>query len=65
MQDGKAGLCLSYISNLALSKCYVEQICHLHNTRYKWVVSDGDSKAFNAVENIHGDECKVEKVDCV
>ena len=37
----------------------------LHNTQYQWMVSDGDSKAFNAVENIHGEEYEVEKVDCV
>ena len=24
-----------------------------HNLRYKWMVSDGDSKAFNAVEHIY------------
>ena len=35
-----------------------------HNIRYKWMVSDGDSKAFSAVENVYGD-CKVEKLDCV
>ena len=35
-----------------------------HNLRYKWMVSDGDSKAFNSVENIYG-EIKVEKLDCV
>ena len=37
----------------------------LHNIRYKWMVCDGDSKAFNAVENIYGDHCTVEKLDCV
>ena len=31
---------------------------------YKWMVSDGDSKAFNTVENVC-DECKVIKLDCV
>ena len=36
----------------------------LHNMRYKWMVSDGDSKAFNTVENVY-DECKVIKLDCV
>lgn len=35
-----------------------------HNLRYRWMVSDGDSKAFNAVENMY-DGCKVEKLDCV
>ena len=33
-------------------------------TRYKWMVSDGDSKAFSSVENVYG-EIKVEKLDCV
>ena len=36
-----------------------------HNLQYKWMVSDGDSKAFSAVENIYGDEITVEKLDCV
>ena len=36
----------------------------LHNIRYKWMVSDGDSKAFNTVEDVYGD-CKVIKMDCV
>ena len=36
----------------------------LHNIRYKWMVSDGDSKAFNTVENVY-DDCKVIKLDCV
>ena len=36
----------------------------MHNMRYKWMVSDGDSKAFNAVENVY-DGCKVIKLDCV
>ena len=35
-----------------------------HNVRYKWMVSDGDSKAFNAVQNIY-DDCVVEKLDCM
>ena len=35
-----------------------------HNTHYKWMVSDGDSKAFNTVESTY-DSCKVEKLDCV
>ena len=35
----------------------------LHNLRYRWMVSDGDSKAHSAVEDIYG-ECKVEKLDC-
>ena len=36
-----------------------------HNIRFKWMVSDGDSKAFNAVEDTYGDDCKVVKLDCV
>ena len=36
----------------------------LHNLRYRWMVSDGDSKAHSAVEDIY-DDCKVEKLDCV
>ena len=35
-----------------------------HNLRYRWMVSDGDSKAHSSVENVYG-ECKVEKLDCV
>jgi len=35
-----------------------------HNLRYRWMVSDGDSKTFNAVKNMY-DGCKVEKLDCV
>jgi len=35
-----------------------------HNMRYKWMVSDGDSKAFNSVEDGY-DNCKVIKLDCV
>ena len=35
-----------------------------HNLRYKWMVSDGDSKAFNSVEHIY-DDITVEKLDCV
>ena len=36
----------------------------IHNMRYKWMVSDGDSKAFNTVENVY-EGCKVIKLDCV
>lgn len=36
----------------------------LHNIRYKWMVSDGDSKAFNTVENVYSD-IKVIKLDFV
>ena len=32
--------------------------------RYRWMVSDGDSKAFSSVEDIY-DGIKVEKLDCV
>ena len=35
-----------------------------HNIRYRWMVSDGDSKAFSAVEDTY-DGIKVEKMDCV
>lgn len=35
-----------------------------HNIRYKWMVCDGDSKAFNTVEGTFPD-CKVVKLDCV
>lgn len=36
-----------------------------HKIRYKWMVSNGDSKAFNAVEDTYGDHCKVINSDCV
>lgn len=36
----------------------------LHNLRYRWMVSDGDSKAFDSVEAAY-DDCKVVKLDCV
>ena len=36
----------------------------LHNLHYKWMVSDGDSKAFNTVENVY-EGLKVIKLDCV
>ena len=36
----------------------------LHNLQYKWMVSDGDSKAFSTVENVYM-ETKVIKLDCV
>ncbi len=36
-----------------------------NNMHYKWMVSDGDSKAHSAVEDIYGENCKVEKLDCV
>ena len=41
-----------------------ERSIELHNIRYKWMVSDGDSKAFNTIESIYSD-CKVVKLDCV
>lgn len=36
----------------------------LHNIRCKWMVSDGDSKAFSSVEHVY-DDCQVVKLDCV
>lgn len=36
----------------------------LHNIHYKWMVSDGDSKAFSTVEHVY-DNCSVTKLDCV
>lgn len=41
----------------------LQRSIELHNICYKWMVSDGDSKAFNTVENVY-DECKVIKLDC-
>ena len=41
-----------------------ERSVERHNLRYRWMVSDGDSKAFNSVENVYG-EIKVKKLDCV
>ena len=35
-----------------------------HNLRYRWMVSDGDSKAFTSFKNTYKD-CQVEKLDCV
>jgi hypothetical protein len=35
-----------------------------HKMRYRYMVSDGDSKSFSSVENVYGD-VKVEKIDCV
>ena len=35
-----------------------------HIMRYKWMVRDGDSKAFGSVEDVY-DDVKVEKLDCV
>ena len=35
-----------------------------HNLWYRWIVSDGDSKAFNSIKNVYG-AIKVEKLDCV
>lgn len=42
-----------------------ERSIEKHNLRYKWMVSDGDSKAHAAVEEVYGEEIKVEKLDCV
>ena len=38
-----------------------------YNTRYKFMISDGDSKAFNVVRCIYGNEEEhlVEKLDCI
>ena len=36
----------------------------LHNFRYRWMVSDGDSKAHSVVEDTY-EGIKVEKLDCV
>ena len=36
-----------------------------HNLRYRWMVSDGDSKAFKSVQEVYEPDCKVEKLDCV
>lgn len=36
----------------------------LHNICYKWMVSNGDSKAFNVVVNVY-DDCKVINMDYV
>ena len=36
----------------------------LHNMRYRWMVSDGDNKAFSAVADVY-DGIQVEKLDCV
>lgn len=38
-----------------------------HNMRYRWMISDGDSKAYTRVveKDVYGEDCKVEKVDCV
>ncbi len=38
-----------------------------HNLRYSFMVSDGDSKAFNKVSenNNYGSNCKVQKIDCI
>ena len=39
----------------------------LHNRRYRYYVSDGDSKGFSAVTKLkpYGDDVSIEKVDCV
>ena len=38
-----------------------------HNLRYKWMISDGDSKAYQNVSEIYGisEADKVEKLDCI
>lgn len=42
----------------------MEKALDRHNIRYRWMVLDGDSKAFSAVEDTY-DGIKVEKMDCV
>ena len=42
-----------------------ERSIEKHNLRYKWMVSDGDSKAYTAVKDVYGAECEVEKLDCI
>ena len=42
-----------------------EKSIEKHNLRYRWMVSDGDSKAHTAVEDVYGGQCTVEKLDCV
>ena len=41
-----------------------ERSIETHNMRYRWMVSDGDSKAHSSVQDVYG-EVKVEKLDCV
>ena len=36
-----------------------------HNMRCKWMICDGDSKSHSAVKDVYGEECTVEKLDCV
>ena len=43
--------------------CGTDQLS-ITNIRYKWMVSDGDNKAFNTLEDTYPD-CKVVKLDCV
>lgn len=40
-----------------------ERSVERHNLRYRWMVSDGNNKTFNSVENVYG-EIKVKKLDC-
>ena len=43
----------------------MEKVTEHHNLWYRWIVSDGDSKAFNSIKkNVYG-AIKVEKLDCV
>ena len=37
---------------------------NLHNMGCKWMVSDGDSKAFNTVKHAY-DDCEVITLDCI
>ena len=41
-----------------------KRLIALHKMRYRWMVSDGDSKAFGSIEHVY-DDCVVEKLDCV
>ena len=46
------------------AKILWERAVDRHNIRYKQMVSDGDGKAFSALEDTY-DEVKVEIMDCV
>ena len=40
-----------------------ERSIETYNIRYRWMVSDGDSKAYSSFQDVYG-EVKVEKLDC-
>ena len=69
VKKGKDFRCGHWNMNVTLTLLVARQQWSLkelkkrHNPRYRWMVSDGDSKAFNSVENVYG-EIKVEKLDC-